>query len=249
MKKYLKLLFPLTFIAVLFNACNKEGTGYVAVNYAYYFGDSVLKSDVKYNFVSGGKKYQFRVDVMKMYVARTSAVNAANTATELKDVALFNYKNGSSLLVMDTTPSGDYASFKFTLGLDTVLNNSSPSSFPISHPLSTAQSMYWGMLKYRFVVMEGIIHDSTGKEIGSVSYHTGVDLSRVKTITQAFKVSDNQTTNISVKFNLEKVFTATGNNIDPTTETFTHSSPGVEYTLAKKVMDNLASGTTITINP
>lgn len=249
MKQYVKLLLPLAFLAIVWNACNKEGAGFININYAYYFGDSLLKSDVKYNFVSGGKKYQFRVDVMKMYVARTALVNSGNAATELKDVVLFNYKNGSNLQVMDTTPPGEYTSFKFIMGLDTTLNNSSPSSFPISHPLSTAQSMYWGMLKYRFVVMEGIIHDSTGKEIGSVSYHTGVNLSRAKISTQSFKVSDNQTTNILVKFDLEKVFTAAGNNIDPTAETFTHSSPGIEYDIAKKVMDNFASGTTITINP
>ena len=158
---------------------------------------------------------------------------------------MFNIRNGNNLEISDTMIEGVYNSMNFNIGLDTALNNKKPIDFNASHPLSSAQGMYWGMLKYRFIVMEGIIYDELGKELNSISYHTGIDLSKTVTKNSSFEVKENSIVKFQVKFDLSKVFTATGNNINPETEVFTHSSPGTEYNIAKKVTDNLAIGTTI----
>lgn len=158
---------------------------------------------------------------------------------------MFNYKNGPVATLIDTIPAGTYNGFSFLEGLDTAQNNSSPSSYTFGHPLSTAQSMYWGMLKYRFVVMEGVLYDASGKELNSISYHTGIDLVKAVNSAKTFTANDENPVNIQVKFDLLKVFTATGNTIDPTKETFTHSAPGAEYDLASKVMTNLLAGTSV----
>lgn len=240
LKRYALILLFIPFI----QSCKKEGNAPAKITFTYYFGDSLLKPDVKYPFTVNGVNYQFRMDVMKMYLSRIKMTGTKQNY-DIEDVIFFNYKNGSTFTLTDTIPAGEYNGFNFLAGLDSVHNNSNPSSFNINHPLSTAQSMYWGMLKYRFLVMEGIIYDASGKELNSVSYHTGVDLVKLSSTPKTIKADDQNPITIQVKFDLAKIFTASANTIDPTKEVFTHSSPGSEYTLANKVMTNFVAGTTV----
>lgn len=248
MKNKLYTTIVLIYIISNLTSCKKSGQGIVDITYSYYFGDSILKPDVKYPIKIEGKNYLFRIDVMKMYLSKLSYSSTAWGTKELRNVDLFNYKNGSSFNYKDTLPAGDYNKLSFNIGLDSNMNNMIPNSFSINHPMSTAQSMYWGMVKYRFLVLEGYLYDSTGKEINTISYHTGVNLVKEKVDLKNTSISEDNPISINIKFNVASIFTGS-NPINPTKEVFTHSNPGTEYDLANKVMENMNSGTTIIINP
>lgn len=75
-------------------------------------------------------------------------------------------------------PKGNFKTFKFYFGLDAATNNSIPMNFPASNPLSVESGMYWDMLKYRFLVVEGNIDNSPAKNqppASPFSMHLGSD--------------------------------------------------------------------------
>ena len=240
-------LIVLLLISILFLNCSKPilNTGSLQLNYRLYFGDTILQKDNQYPFSTFGKKYFFRPDVVKIYL---SNVRTSNNIYVLSytDIALMNLNDSNTLSIFYNFKSNERTSpLEFTLGLTSEYNNSDPNKFPIEHPLSTAKSMYWGMMKYRFVVIEGSISDSNGVTLNNVSYHTGVDLSRFIVFKDALKLGVNHAAITDIKIDIKKIFTYPGQEINPVTEKLTHSSPGAEYELAKKITNNLESGISI----
>ena len=243
---FVKLAIAIAIISISYS-CKKEKSGILQAKVVFYFGDSLLKPDAHYNFTAMAKNYQFRMDVMKLYLSNITITNSTKQSVKLKDVVLANYLLNDKGIIIDSIPAGDYSNLTFNLGLDSILNNSKPGSFAFDNPLSTAQSMYWGMVKYRFAVLEGIVYDNMGTELNAISFHTGVDLVREKVFSQNIKIMEDKTTMLTIKIDISKVFTDPINTISPTSEIYTHTNPGKEYNISTKVMDNLVTGTTLNI--
>jgi len=145
MKKYIILLMTST----LLFSCKKDDT--VMVQF-------FLKSSGKTPF---GRSYLLDQAKTKMLFSNFRYVDNMGKETLVKDV--FLYKKGENGFGFKV-PSGNFTSFRFSFGLDKATNNSTPSSFPASNPLSVETGLYWDMLKYRFLIVEGDIDDSPTKD-------------------------------------------------------------------------------------
>lgn len=145
MKKYIILLLS----GILLVSCKKEDT--VMVQF-------LLKSSGKTAF---GRSYTLNPAKTKILFSNFKYIDNTGKETVVKDVFLYkNRDNGFSFKV----PSGNFTSFRFSFGLDKPTNNSTPSSFPASNPLSVETGLYWDMLKYRFLIVEGDMDDSPTKD-------------------------------------------------------------------------------------
>ncbi|MBK7957087.1 MAG: hypothetical protein IPK03_02625 [Bacteroidetes bacterium] len=250
--KTIYLLFSFTFFATLFVGCSKQGdTSDVEVKFIPYFGNQELKLDSFYVLKSGDSIYQFRADVLKLFISNLQVVNEANVATKIADLNLYNLRAilpATALTIKTTLPIGHYQSIAFNFGLNDSLNNLMPNTFSSEHPMSTQQGMYWPMQKYRFMVFEGFVYDKNKVELNSIAYHTGVNSYREIMQTLHFHVEKDQTTNIQIKIDFEKIFTQPGNAIDPTKEVFSHSTSASQLDLNTKIMDNLVKGVSASFN-
>lgn len=206
----------------------------------YYFGENYLWRDGEYKFSSKGKQFYFRPDVVKMYLSDIQLTHTSGTATVIKDVSLLNLQEGNTLSILETVPTGTYSSIELILGLNESKNNSNPNDYNSDHPLSTAQAMYWGMLKYRFVIIEGKVLDSNKTILNSVSYHTGIDLSKSIVENINLEFTANKPPVVICKIDLKNLF----NGLDPLVQNATHSSPGSDYDIAKTVTENISGGIT-----
>ena len=175
-----------------------------------------------------------------LYLSDITVVNSSGVRIPVKEV--FLYKWGADEFIQVSIPAGIYDSLVFGLGLSESLNNSNPNAFPDNHPLSMAQDMFWPMLKYRFVVMEGAV-DTTLSKTGVVNfpltYHLGAD-DLYRTISRAFTFTveegENRTVNIPVELN--SIFDGPGGTIDMRTHFSNHST---DMEKAAIMINNLAT--------
>jgi len=142
------------FCFLLLTNCNKEETikdNKVTVQFSFVNANGTTNANRFYNF-----------DVAKTLVlfSNFEYVDAIGNATKVKDVFLVKQNNMSFKF---DVPAGYYHAFRFSFGIDTSLNNRLPMSFPADNPLSVESGLYWDMLKYRFMVMQGNIDSSFAK--------------------------------------------------------------------------------------
>lgn len=109
-----------------------------------------------------GRNYVVDNSKTKILFSNFIFTTASGKDTLVKDV--FLYRPGKSSSFSFTAPEGEYTSFRFAFGLDTAMNNKIPASFEASHPLSVETGLYWDMLKYRFLIVEGSIDNSATKD-------------------------------------------------------------------------------------
>ncbi len=250
--KTISHFFFLSFFATLFIGCSKQSdTSSVEVKFTPYFGTQELKLDSFYSFKFGDSTYQFRADILKLFISNIQVVNEANVATKIADLNLYNLRAilpATSLTLKTTLPIGNYQSISFSFGLNDSLNNQLPNSYSAEHPMSTQQGMYWPMQKYRFMVFEGFVYDKNRNELNSIAYHTGVNSYREIKKTMSFKVESDKANIIQVKIDLEKIFNQIGNPVNPTKEDFSHSTSASQLDLNTKIMDNLVKAVTASFN-
>lgn len=175
-----------------------------------------------------GRNIQF--NDFKLYISDLEVSDESNTF--FKDVLIFaaeknilSYAFLSPILKSKKTVSGN-------LGLDTLYNNKNPVLFADSHPLSISQNMYWSMLKYRFLVIEGRIDTSATKDKTPTfpfSYHIGSD-----TMLRSFSFN---TTNdeLSIPIEILDIF----KGIDILTHFDNHSESPQQIEKGIIMMDNL----------
>lgn len=148
----------------LFTACKKDDTVNVLFNFQNLQGTTAK-----------GRAYVIDPAKNKLLFSNFEYVDAEGNVKLVKDAFLLKSSdNGFSFKV----PSGSFSSFKFYFGLDKATNNAVPMSFPASSPLSVESGMYWDMLKYRFLIVEGDIDNSSTKDqtpAAPFSMHLGTD--------------------------------------------------------------------------
>lgn len=175
-----------------------------------------------------GRNIQF--NAFKLYISDLEVSD--NTSNFFKDVLLFAAeKNDLAFAILSPVLKGE-KNVSGNLGLDTLYNNKNPVSFADSHPLSISQNMYWSMLKYRFLVIEGRIDTSSTKDKTPTfpfSYHIGSD-----TMLRSFSFN---TTNgeLSIPIEILDIF----KGIDILTHFDNHSETPQQIEKGIIMMDNL----------
>jgi len=186
----------------------------------------------------------FRLTKFRIYLSNVNLVKPNGDKTEITEVALTDVGDDQTGSFSATIEPSDYSSIEIDLGLNPVLNDSDPTSFPIEHPLSTFNQMYWTMTKYRFLILEGRsnVKDSLGGPTDVLhAYHPGTDPAFRQV---SFPLNSNFNSKLnSGKVNLEVVFDVdaifnTAPAIDMVAEPQTHSEP-IDIAIALKMMDNL----------
>jgi len=124
---------------------------------------------------ANSRNYALTIAKTKILFSNFQLIAPDGRATTIKDV--FLYKNSSNSFTFDC-PEGTYVGFRFAFGVDRITNNTLPLSYSPAHPLSIETGLYWDMLKYRFLIVEGNVDNSDGKNQlpGSpFSMHLGTD--------------------------------------------------------------------------
>jgi hypothetical protein len=181
----------------------------------------------------------------RCYISNVRLVTSANDTVSLSDYYLYEYSPGSVATVAEIDGPGFLITkILLSVGLDKTLNNSNPVSFPAGHPLSLDKDMYWGMLKYRFIVSEGAI-DSTEAKNGTVNFPFSIHLGTDTLYRElSFPVSIPGNTDVFIKADPTKMFSGPEGILDMRDYYSNHSSP-LEIPDAIKLMNNFAAGISI----
>lgn len=233
-----RILLLLTALVVL-ASCKKESVPSTSFTFRLQAVHQTLPV-VAGNEVSTSDGRKFFLQDMRVYICDIVAVKASGERVPLKDVFLFRW--GVNEAITMAIPPGDYDSLLFGLGLSPDLNNSNPNAFPDSHPLSIAQDMFWPMLKYRFILMEGAVDTSAAKS-GVVNfpltYHLGADeLFRPIAIPYRFSISEGEKRELVFPVELSEIFDGPAGTIDLRTHFSNHSTDMPKATI---MVDNFAA--------
>lgn len=190
------------------------------------------------------------ISLFRLYISQLTITNNSDAAIDLKDIVLVDpgVSNGDQSFTI-TTNSGDFKSIQFNLGLDAITNDSDPSTFDNSHPLSTYNSMYWSMLKYRFAKFEAkanVAGSLGGISDIAIAYHPGTDpLMQSVDLPLNFSLESDEEANINILINLDELF-AGANPFDLMSgnEAQSHSGSS-DIEVARKFMENLKSSITV----
>jgi hypothetical protein len=191
------------------------------------------------NITKFSRKYT--IDETRFYLSDFQLVDDGGNAVNLKDLILVR-SSGKNIFTFNL-PSGNFSKFRYSFGLNKSVNNSNPSNFEDNHPLSTRQDMYWGMLKYRFIVTEGKIDSSLEKNktpLMPFSMHLGSDtLYRIIT-TDLISNKIKRGSVVTIRVNLNKLFVLDNENFNFTN--FSNHSDVSEMPKAIIIMDSLTNG-------
>ena len=177
---------------------------------------------------------------LKIYFSGFRIYDHSGNPTLLKDVVLVkNTEDGFSFQF----PNGNYHKLTFGFGLDSTLNSSDPTVFDATHPLSLEQDMYWGMIKYRFLVLEGSVDSSSSKTNSPntpYSMHLGTDsiYQQITFIEQLIQGS-----NIEITLDLDQVFKHAADPYNPID--FSNQSTTSEIPKTIEISRNFVNGITI----
>ena len=192
-------------------------------------------------------QHKLVLSVFKAYLSNIKARNSEDQLILLKDVALISLGDSLNHTFTAQVPTGHYQELQIGFGLNAEQNASDPDSYPQDHPLATYQSMYWSMLKYRFIKMEGWIYTNSMDKDTAISYHTGTDaLYQVRHFNESFNVSEAEVTQLQVEIDINKVFDGPAGSIDPMQEPQTHSTPA-NFSVASRLMENMAESAKIQV--
>lgn len=212
-------------------------TAQLSVSVQPVFGSDILYLDSTYLTTEG---YGVQFTDLKFI-----AEDVRGPALQLKDAALFDYREtGIDLLTGEGRPE-DFTSLNGNLGVQQSINHSDPSAFPNESVLNISNSggMHWGWNPgYIFVKVEAkvdTIADGVDLFDHNVILHIGKD---VNLQTFAFSnVNWQQTGDMSyhfpLKLDMQKFLQNGSQTIDLQTEYTSHSASGQEV-LSLKVIEN-----------
>lgn len=238
--KYLKYMQVTTAaLALLLAACRKpkpdtepdtaNTNGTLKINLVARFNGqpyTINQNQSQLN-VSG---YSIKVDVLKFFIYDIKLKTQSGSEVSFKDVAKIDFINGNTYLTADAA-AGSYQGIKFGLGVGPDKNNSDPTVYSPSHPLSInqAQDMHWNWSAgYIFLKFEGRA-DTASPLSGNYdllfSFHTGNNplYREVELYNHAFTVTTGNTTNLNLVFNIDKFFYNTTDTLDLKTDHSLHA--------------------------
>jgi hypothetical protein len=233
----MKYIFAILLLLSIASCSKKEDQTTLQLRIVPVNNGMLIPSGQEVSTTDGRK---FFLQKFYLYLSEITVVNSSGGRIPVKEVFLFKW--GADEFITVNIPAGSYDSLVFGLGLSESLNNSNPNAFPDNHPLSIAQDMFWPMLKYRFVVMEGAV-DTTLSKTGAVNfpltYHLGADeLYRPIKRAFTFTVEEGENRTINIPVELKAIFDGPGGTIDMRTHFSNHST---DMEKAAIMINNLAT--------
>lgn len=230
-------------------ACQKEGaedeiTTNIQLNFRANFGDQPLVFNENY-------RYTEQIDIffsrLNFYIANITLVG--ETPIELSEVEWVDFaqaglNTGSAesgvTMVFKNIPVGDYQGISFGLGVPADLNRDTPDLYAATHPLGQISEYWSGWKSYIFTKAEGRADtDKDGNFDLGFAYHTGSDEAfRIVDLVQNFTLLKEDTGNLKLTVDLEKLLVDGGQPFDIATTPGTHNEDGLET--AKLLMDNFS---------
>ena len=245
-------------VAVGFSSCNKDGcTDPTALNY-----DSKAEGDdgscvylaenlnFKFNSKLGTQDFAFGTEATvngrkvkftraQMYVSGFTFNGAGAATSTVQHLLLQADETDYSLGYL---PVGNYSTFSFSAGVDSVSNHLDPASFSSTNALSSnnPNHMHWGWDPgYIFYVLEGMV-DTTANMDGAVDapfiFHVGTDALRVD---MAFVKTVNSTTeDVTVEMDIDWLKLLDGTNMMgevSTRSTHTSNNPALAALMASNL--------------
>lgn len=171
----------------------------------YSIGSSIMKGDTAVAF----DLFHFYVSDFRVDDEILSQVLFVNTTDSTQHHYSFEY-------------SGRGSSLSFGLGVTPTLNATDPTTYSVTHPLSSAYAMYWTWAsKYRFIKAEGRFNPSgiltDAATNSSIVWHTGTDaLYQEKEFNASIRPGDHLIIELDVPMMLQ--------GISLQQDRFTHSS-------------------------
>ncbi len=195
-------------------------------------------------------EYDFYLSLFRLYLSKVRFLNENGEEVPLKDIALLDPGSNTANSFTGSIPEGNYHELRVGFGVDHEQNNLDPASFENSHPLSSYQSMYWTMLKYRFAKFEGKASSRLNSNDNIfVSYHPGTDEAyHTRNFPIDFSPAVGSNTTIRLVLDINEILDGPGGKIDFATEATTHSMPS-DIQIAKKFMENLAASADLIVSP
>lgn len=252
------LLFFLSvgsFMSILLSACEKDqpipppvepSKGTVEIRFVPTMNGASFQPNV--NFI-GPNNLKINFEIFKFYLSDLQLINASG-AQLLSEIELVDLSHSDKSISFETAP-GNFQELKFFLGVKKSLNgtdnpNFDEASFPIDHPLSIYNNMYWSWATgYIFSKIEGKIDTSQAQnQIPTYTwfYHSGLDTCYTEKSFENLniEVTAGKTTVIELGIDVNDIFINQTDTIDMVQENFTHTTDDIE--LARKVVLNLARG-------
>lgn len=256
----IRTIFAILAATLLLAACDRETpvppSGELNLKFTPKVGSEAFTAGEIYTTPAGR---QYRIDFFRLYVSEISLIKEDGGEVLLSNVELYDLTAdgsgqdlGRSYTYSDIEP-GTYKGIKLGIGLPARLNTD-PASYALDHPLSIGNQMYWSWRAgYRFISIEGKV-DSTQAITGSAlqqsfGYHIGKD--SVNSPNEiylplifdqsgdAFSVAENQTIQLEFEVDINQIFFNQNNPIDLVGEAVSHSVPGEQFDLAKRIANNL----------
>ncbi len=180
----------------------------------------------------------YSFDRFDFYVSNVKLIDANGNETLLSEVELYDL--GCPKPIVNQVPAGNYTSVKIGLGLSENLNASDPTLFEPGHPLSYVNSEhYWSWAtRYIFLMVEGKLNDTDNSE-SIFLYHLGKDdLYEEVVLERNITVTENETTDIDITIDVDKLFYNEDSSIDMINDNASHTNDSFE--LASEIYSNFA---------
>jgi hypothetical protein len=142
----------------------------VTLNINHLYNGVALKYNTLYK---SGQNNDMWFTKNKFYLSNIVAVKADGEKELISEIYLMDYSLDSNAReITGSIEKGDYVAIEFDLGVTEDLNSKDPATYPIDHPLSVANNMYWGWSsQYVFSKIEGF--EISGSDTVSFVIHTG----------------------------------------------------------------------------
>ena len=184
--------------------------------------------------------FNYTFSLFKFYVSQFRLVKNDNTTVLVKDIDMIDFRTDAPHVSFKAEiPEGEYKEIRFGIGVDSANNHKTPADFPVDHPLTSSKGMYWSMINYRFMIMEGKLDTSASDSVYNVPFgvHTGTDvLYREKTFTHALKFMKGDDKKVTIEIDIDKLLTG----LNFKTDHVSHSE-GAGFPLAEKVANNFVN--------
>jgi hypothetical protein len=199
------------------------------------------------NFI-GPNNFRMSIETLKFYLSDIHLINNSG-AQLLSEISLIDLTQSNKSISFETDP-GTFQQLKFFLGVKKSLNGTGDpdfdeAQFPINHPLSIYNGMYWSWATgYIFSKIDGRIDTSQTQDQTPTFtwfYHSGMDTCYTeKNIdTLNIEVNAGKTTVKERGLEINSIFINQNDTIDMVEDYFTHTTDNIA--LARKVTQNLAA--------
>lgn len=187
------------------------------------------------------EEYDFYMSLFRLYLSKITLTTTSGDLIPVENVVLLSPANDGQNSFSASVPTEAYNKLSVGFGVDPVQNNLKPENFQNEHPLSSYQSMYWTMLKYRFAKFEGKAFsrlDDVNDNI-MVAYHPGTD-ELYHSRSFDIDLSESPDYHLKLSLDINEIMNGPAGKIDFATEATTHSTPE-DIHIAEKFMKNIAA--------